>query len=201
MAEGLRPRVDLFGEDRGHEQFGRPLLEKLARETGVQIEIQVPSAHGGHPRALQALRSFQRMVAAGVRRAPDLLVVMRDANRGSWAEVRAEVVRLIDPGVFPRVVVACPEPYIERWCIADRDAFRRVVGVLPAPDPGSRDREVYKQLLRTAVEQAGVPVLVDELDLAPDLVAEMDLYRAGKAQPSLRHCVDELRGALQSLNR
>jgi hypothetical protein len=201
MAKGGRLRVDLFGEDRGHEQFGRPLVARLARETGVPIEIRVLSASGGHPRALQALRSFQKAVAAGVRRAPDLLVVIRDSNRESWKEVRAEVARIIEPSVFPRVVVACPEPYVERWCIADPEAFQRVVGVPPGRDPRSRDREAYKALLRVAVEKAGVVVLVDEMDLAPELVDAMDLYKAGKVQQSLKHYVDELRGALQSLKR
>jgi hypothetical protein len=37
------------------------------------------------------------------------------------------------------------------------------------------------------------------MEYAPDLVAAMDLYHAGKNQPSLRHFVDELRSALQLL--
>jgi hypothetical protein len=37
------------------------------------------------------------------------------------------------------------------------------------------------------------------MEYAPDLVAAMDLFRAGKNQPSLRHFMDEIRSSLQNL--
>jgi hypothetical protein len=197
MAE--RARIDLFGEDRGHEQFFRPLLERLAKDEGLDVEIHVVSASGGHPRALDALRSFQKALARGFGRTPDLLVVVRDANRENWRNVKNDVIRVIDPAVFPRAVVACPAPYVERWCIADPAAFKKIVGVEPGRDPDSRDREAYKRLFSAAIHKAGIPILIDEMDLAPDLVAAMDFYVAGKAQPSLKHCMEDLRGALRAL--
>jgi hypothetical protein len=34
------------------------------------------------------------------------------------------------------------------------------------------------------------------MDIAPDIVAAMDLYRAGKKAASLKHFIDDLRDAL-----
>lgn len=44
-----------------------------------------------------------------------------------------------------------------------------------------------------------MPLLTGTADLAPDLVEAMDLYRAGKNQPSLGHFVDGFNGALRRL--
>jgi hypothetical protein len=39
------------------------------------------------------------------------------------------------------------------------------------------------------------------MEIAPDLVAAMNLYHAGRAAPSLGHFVTDLRSALQNLAR
>lgn len=65
--------------------------------------------------------------------------------------------------------------------------------------PEKCERHLYKQLLRKTILDAGQLILTNEMEYAPDLVAAMDLYRAGKNQPSLKHFVDELRSALRSL--
>jgi hypothetical protein len=44
-----------------------------------------------------------------------------------------------------------------------------------------------------------VPILASEMDVAPDSVREMDLYRAGKAPPSLGHFIDDVKAALKQL--
>ena len=54
-----------------------------------------------------------------------------------------------------------------------------------------------KRLLRQTILDAGQPILTNEMEYAPDLVKAMDLFRAGKNQPSLKHFVDEIRTALQ----
>jgi hypothetical protein len=60
MASPKRKRVAVFAEDRGHEEFLRAVLERLADEFGHDLEIRVQSARGGHPRALSELSLFQK---------------------------------------------------------------------------------------------------------------------------------------------
>jgi hypothetical protein len=51
-------------------------------------------------------------------------------------------------------------------------------------------------LVEEAVAATGLPLLTGTADLAPDLVAAMDLYKAGKNQPSLGKFVEDLNSAL-----
>jgi hypothetical protein len=105
----------------------------------------------------------------------------------------------VDEAIFPRRAVGCPDPHVERWCFADPVAIQEVLGCPCPADPGKCERDAYKQLLRQTILSAGQPILTDEMEYAPDLVASMDLFRAGKNQPSLKHFTEEIRKALQSL--
>lgn len=195
MADRLR--VDLYCEDIGHEQFARAIAKRIAREEKLAMAMHTVCGRGGHGRALQEFRAWQANVrrdidASGV---PDLLVLMIDGNCSPWNEAVGRLEESIDQAVFPRAVVACPEPHLERWLFADRDAFRQVVGKAPPADPGKCERRLYKRLLRKALSD--MLILTDDTEIAPDIVAAMDFYRAGKSQPSLRAFTDRLRAALR----
>jgi hypothetical protein len=198
-----RPRIDLYCEDSGHEQFARALLNRLARERGLRININTVSGRGGHGQAISEFRAWQRAVSGGRGigyEIPDLLVLLIDANCSGWAQVRREIEQAVDAGTFSHCAIGCPDPHVERWCLADSQAVQAVLGAPSPPDPGKCERRLYKQLLRQTIQGAGQPILTNEMEFAPDLVAAMDFYRAGKTQPSLKHFVDEIRNALQQLS-
>ncbi len=55
--------VDLFAEDRAHEEFLRALIQRLAREETCELwNLRVRSARGGHGRALDELSNYLRMI-------------------------------------------------------------------------------------------------------------------------------------------
>lgn len=54
------PRVDLFGEDRAHEQFTRAMILRLAREAGLRLRIHTVSARGGAGKAMWEFSTWQR---------------------------------------------------------------------------------------------------------------------------------------------
>lgn len=194
--------LSLFCEDSGHERFVRALVRRLAGEEEVPAELRTFSAEGGLGRTVDEFRRFQRAFRLGlVSGVPDLLIVVIDANSHGWAERRAEIESVVEPNLFPAFVIGCPDPHIERWCFADPDAFFRVVGKLPPADPGKFERNYYKNQLRKTILEAGQPILTDAMEFAPDFVREMDLFKAGKAQTSLRHFVDSLRSALRAPRR
>lgn len=197
-----RPQIDLYCEDRGHEQFVRALLGRLAQEFGFRLNLRAVSGRGGHGKALTEFRGWQRAVSTEWNRAheiPDLLVLLIDANCTGWAQAHREIKSSIDLAIFPRYAIGCPDPHIERWCLADPVAIQEVLGIQAPADPGKCERHLYKQLLRRTILDADQPILTSEMEYAPDLVAAMDLFRAGKNQPSLKHFADEIRSALQSL--
>lgn len=198
MAE--QPRIDVFGEDRAHEQFARALILRLAREVGLRPRIHAVSARGGEGRAITEFSAWQRgFLQSRQQGTPELVVLLIDANCKGWHEVRRELEQSVDTSIVPRSVLGCPDPHIERWFLADPVGFAAVVGAPPQPDRGKCERALYKRLVEEAARQASLPLITGIADLAPDLVDAMDLYRAGQAQPSLRHFVDELKGALRLL--
>lgn len=195
-----RPSVALYCEDSGHEQFARALLGRVSVELGLRVDIRTASGRGGHGLALAEFRSWQRAIAGsgGIHfEIPDLLVLMIDANCKGWATVHRELEDSIDSRLFPRCAIGCPDPHVERWCLADPEAVQKVLGIPGPADPGKCDRHLYKNLLRQTILKAGQPILTTEMEYAPDLIAAMDLFRAGKNQNSLKHFTDEIRSVFQ----
>jgi hypothetical protein len=193
--------VDLavFCEDRGHEVFTRALVSRLAGELEIDIAINAISASRGKGMALSQLRGWQRAFQRGLKVGkPDVLIVVIDGNCVTSPVKRREIEPIVLADMFPSVVIGCPDPHVERWCFADPDAFERVVGASTPPDPGKCERGAYKRMLSDALNKAEQPILTDEMEIAPDIIREMDLYRAGNTQPSLGAFVHDVQAALKT---
>jgi hypothetical protein len=175
------------------------LLARRAAQELRRLRLLGRRARGGAGRALLELKAWQSAASRLDQGAPDLMVIVIDANCQGWSARRTEIAAAVDRSRFPRVVVGCPEPHIERWCLADPQAFTEVVGRAPPADPGKCERDIYKELLRRAIEDAGNIILADPMDHAPELVRAMSLYRAGRTQSSFKHFVNDLTAALRGL--
>ena len=82
------------------------------------------SVRGGHGRAFQELSQFVRDVHKAGEAWPDLLVVALDANCQGYGQHRGEIETVIGELSF-RVVLAVPDPHIERWLLLDSAALNR----------------------------------------------------------------------------
>ena len=192
-------RVDLFVEDRGHEEFIRAVVVRMAKEVQIGVSVQVRSARGGHGRAIAELRAYQGIVNAGQARLPDIFVVAINGNCAAPNQARQDVASSVDTSLAGLTVIACPDPHIERWYLADPLSFHKVVGYKPTVAGGKCERAYYKQALKEACLRGGNILTLGGIEFASDLVAAMDFYRAGKAEPGLAHFVEEMRSALQAL--
>jgi hypothetical protein len=190
MADPIR--IDLFAEDRAHEELLCPLLERMAREQQRAVELRIRSARGGHGRAILELKLYQRSMLKGVAGGtlPDLLVVAIDANCKSYHDTLEEIQQALQDEFRHRTVGACPDPHIERWYLVDPDAFQQVVGIRPSIGKQKCERDVYKRLLAEAVVEAGHPATLGGIEFARELAEAIDYYRAGKAEPALKHFLD-----------
>lgn len=190
--------IDLFAEDRAHEEWLRPLIERVTREAAVEARIRVRAARGGHGRALAELDLYQRTVSKGLGGAPpDLLVVGIDANCKSFAETQSAVGKALREPLVSCAILATPDPHVERWFLADLEAFHRVVGITPAVEAKKCEREYYKNVLAKAIENAGHPPTLGGIEFARELVEALDYYRAGKADNSFKHFLDALRARVK----
>lgn len=190
MADPLS--VAIFCEDVVHEGLLGSLLRRLAGEAKRTVTIRTASGRGGHGRAMAELRAF-----AETEPSADLIVAAIDANCSRWAQARSEIEKVIDR--FPRRAIACPDPHIERWYLADPEGLKKALGARAALGKRKCKRDYYKQRLASALVNAGHQVTLGGAEFATEIVAAMDLYRAGKNEPSLKHFLEAVRQVLSSV--
>jgi len=192
--------VDLFGEDHAHESLVTALVKRVALEEQIPVTCQPRSVRGGHPRATRAFRLYQDVMVNGASNArpPDLIVVTIDSNCAGFATRRNEIRGETRPEYKHVVVPACPEPHIERWFLADPDSFQGLVGARPTMGREKCERGYYKRILNDTIREGGHPVTLGGTEWAPELVQEMDLYKAGKTDASLKAFLDDFRAALRT---
>ena len=185
--------IALFGEDFAHRQVVGALVRRLADEYGIEVRLEWRSAVRGHGRVVQELGRYLLDLARGGER-PDLIIVGTDANcRGLNERVR----EIGSPDAPASIVLAVPDPHIERWLLLDGAAFKSVFGKgCDAPDRKC-SRDLYKQRLTQAIHAAGITPALGGIEFAEDIVQHMDVERAMRADRSLERFVDELRSAFR----
>ena len=181
--------VALFVEDYAHRQVVGALLRRLADESGLTVRLDWRSAVGGRGRVVQELKRYLNdLTTQGGH--PDLIVVATDANcMGLQRRTRdIDASAAVSP-----VVLAIPDPHIERWLLLDGAAFKTVFGKgCDAPDKKC-DRGRYKHQLFEAVRATGVVPQLGGVQYADDIVRYMDIDAAARADASLHRFVREVR--------
>jgi hypothetical protein len=192
--------VDLFVEDRAHEELLKHLVARVATEVGVPTRLRIRSARGGHGRAIQEYRNYQSVVTrnASSDPLPDLIVVGIDGNCMTAPGKRKEIGEATEPSFRGRLVAACPDPHVERWYLADLHSFHVVVGHRPTLGRKKCERDHYKRLLSEAVRRAGHPPTLGGIEFAEEIALSLDLYRASKNDSSFGSFVDDLRSGLRT---
>lgn len=192
-------QILLFVEDSGHEGVLTALINRLAAERGIRVDIEPRSVIGGHGQAIASLKRYIRDVVTGDAPLPEVLVVAIDSNCKGLAARRREIEQVVPSAVIPpeRLVLAIPDPHVERWLLLDSSAVKAVLGKgCPAPD-NKCDRDRYKQQLAQAVRGAGVEPLLGGIEYAEDIVTAMDLGRLELSDASLGATIRQLRRAMQ----
>ena len=187
--------VALFGEDWAHRLVVGALLRRLAEEHRVEASLVWRQASGGHGRMKHELNDYLRALRQQREPLPDLIVAATDANcKGLNARTR----EIADPDPrTPPVVLAIPDPHIERWLLLDGAAFKAVFDQgCQAPDRKC-DRDRYKRRLVEAIQAAGVEPSLGGIEYAEDIMRHLDIDRAARADASFRHFIDDLRAELQ----
>ena len=194
--------VDFFLEDSAHRELIVPLVERIARDDGVgPIRCRVANARGGHGRAITSYKDYQILRGKGFLYpgGAALLVVGIDGNCSPFSAARKAVRKATMASFSHKLVVACPDPHIERWYLADPRSFKAVVGTQPRIGPEKCERDHYKKLLATAVQQAGHPTLLGGIEFGRELANAMNLYRAEKNDSSFKAFVSDLREAMKRM--
>ena len=99
---------------------------------------------------------------------------------------------------FPKPSWGLPDPYVERWLLADPVSFAERFGVEP-DNREVRDREAWKLRLEDALDTAGEVVIHGGAEFSTEIFDVMDFYRAGRYAPELHTFTDELRAAFRRI--
>jgi hypothetical protein len=202
MPDGLD--VGYFLEDIAQRDFVVALVERIAADTGLLVSHQVRNATGGKGRAVTELEHYLRDVRAGREPGCPILVVVIDGNCVSYHGKRQEIEQAAQRTRYAGTLVCgVPNPHIERWYLADGEGFRSAVaGSQPPALPAYKcERRRYKHALRQAFDAAGIRPQLGGVEYAADIVARMDLYRAGRTDAAFKHFIDDLRAALRQMAR
>ncbi|HEY5816069.1 MAG TPA: hypothetical protein VIS95_06990 [Solirubrobacterales bacterium] len=127
---------------------------------------------------------------------PDLLVVLADGNAVGPNARRSEIDGLELGEVFPVWIVGVPDPCVEAWLLADSGALKDAFGQSP-PSPIPTGSDGLKQYLKSYLEESGEIVTQGGVEFADEIVAAMNLYRAGKNESTLKRFFDDLRAAMK----
>ena len=186
--------VALFVEDHAHRQVIGALVRRLAGERDMGVRLDWRSAVRGHGKVVEEFDRYLRDLGRQGGRPPALVVVATDANCKGLNE-RAREFRVREAPA--PVVLAIPDPHVERWLLLDGAAFKAVFGQgCDAPDlKCSRDR--YKQELIQAIRAAGVTPSLGGIEYAEDIVKAMDIDRAARSDRSFARFVDDVRAAFR----
>jgi hypothetical protein len=186
-------RIAAFGEDRSHREIVGALASRIAAEANHSVTLDWRSAYGGHPRVAREVSRYLKDLARQSTW-PDLVLIATDANCKGLVERSRQIP--VDQSPVP-AVLAIPDPHMERWLLIDSSAFKAVLGKgCQTPDQKcARDR--YKQLLAEAVRDAGIEPLLGGIEYAADIVSNMDLERAARADALLDRFRSDLRQALK----
>lgn len=186
--------VALFVEDDAHQQFIGALVRRIAAEFNIVVRLDWRSAVGGYGRVVAELAEYMHDLRRQGGPWPDVIVVATDANCKGLNQRTKEVGHLDAPAPM---ILAIPEPHIERWLLLDGAAFKAVFGTgCDAPDQKC-DRGRYKQQLIEAIHAAGTVPLLGGIEYAEDIVKEMRIDRASRLDRSFKRFVEDLRDTFQ----
>ena len=166
--------IDLFAEDVGHEAVLVPLLQRLAEDYALEIKVRRVSVRGGYGKVETELREYVKDLLKYQQVLPDLVVVATDANCSGFQKRRKRLTDFLE-SIRDRVVVAVPDPHVERWLLRDPSAFKAALGRACRQPDQKCDRGRYKALLREAVHEAGLEPLLGGIEHADDIVQHMNL--------------------------
>jgi len=153
-----RIRIGYFLEDRGHETFLKALVNRLAVEKGLKTgewANDVRSASGG--KSIEAYRGFLKDITRPRATNPfNILIVASDGNCKGYQEKRNQLLKFAEKVKLSRtdtLVLAIPDPHIERWYMSDPQAFNRAFGsgVLPVLPAYKCEKSHYKKIMQDAI--------------------------------------------------
>jgi hypothetical protein len=147
-------KIGLFCEDYAHETMINGLVSRLFRERGINFEIDTICSGGGSKvigKFKDYMATFRKSKSA---LSHDLLIIVHDCNCKGKLKVQEPFIKEAKKSRFPEDIICffLPDPYIQRWYLADGRAFLSAInGNVPPKTYGyihdKRRKDYYKNVL------------------------------------------------------
>ena len=184
--------VNLFVEDAAHEDFLNALVQRLANEYNIKINITASSVRRGHGRVIRELKQYLQDLHRNKENLPDLVIVGTDSNCTRISEREKEINQITS--VFADIVISMtPDPHIERWLLLDSEAFKTVFGKGCSTPDQKCERDRYKHMLLNAIIDATKVPPLDGMERMEELVNAMNLQNMEQNDNSVQRFLRALR--------
>jgi hypothetical protein len=186
--------VALFVEDDAQRSLLSGLIARIARCEGSEVSIELRNVEGGSGRTLKSLKTYAADLRAKITFA-DILVVGIDADAVGSRQRRHDADAALR-GYAGRVVMALPDPHIEKWYLLDPRAVSRSLGqdyATTLPPKGTRN---FKRALLDAFDRAGIRPPSGGSEFGEDIATVMDLS-AARIDADFGRFVADLRSAIR----
>ena len=193
-------KVGLFAEDEGHRGLITGVIRRVATDLRVDVDLIERTAMGGKAQVLRSLRDYVRDLVHGREPFIEILVVALDSDCDA-AGKRRDALRAAD-GFAGKIVLAIPEPHVERWFLLDPQAPARALGeggAAALPDMKCEPNR-YKQALRAAFAGMGVDPPAGGVLYGEEIADTMNLELACR-HADFSAFLGDLRGALRLVRR
>lgn len=179
--------IILFCEDSFHERFVLALLRRFQVEEGLPVAVKVLTSRGGLPRMRSEFKDFLRDLERDRQSPPDSIIVVVDANCMGHNDRKSEMGGAIQahPRFEQLVSFAIPDPHLERWMLADPQAFRAVFQRGCTTPAVKCAKSEYKRLLRKEISASGIDPPLGGEEYAEEIVNAMNLAYVESAESSL----------------
>lgn len=199
MVKGYNISFGYFLEDRFHENFIRPLVTRVSAETTLPKKFcshKIEYARGGG--SVEAFVRFVGDYKNGKKPPYSVAVIAIDADKNG-SQIRSKAIRRIVTSKnyeWP-VVVAIPEPCIERWLLFEYHVWSEIVGSsLGNPPRRNQDCNYYKRTVELILDKLPTPAYFDAWQFGPDIVRELDIENIKMNNRDFRIFVNDLRNVV-----
>ena len=193
-------KINLFVEDVAHEDFLTALIQRLADEYNVEINIKSSSVRGGRGTVITELKQYLRDLQHYKEGLPDLIIVGTDSNCKGLSERETEI-NQVTSDLGSLVITMIPDPHIERWLLLDSEAFKAVFGKgCPTPDQKC-ERDRYKKILLNAIYKATMVSPLNGTERIEDIVNAMNLQRVARVDKSIERLLEALQRQFRTWQR
>lgn len=185
-------KIVLFCEDSGHDNFLTSFVSYFF--SGDNVQIASLSAKHGKGKALSELEKYLKQVNKNLVPQPDAIIAAIDANCRGYNEKKREIDEKVPQEVKASIpiILAIPDPHVERWLLIDSHAFKKVFGAGCDTPRDKCEKNLYKKLLKDAIKRAGGETLLGGMEYSQDIVKNMDLKRTVNLDASLKKFAEEL---------